>query len=152
VRKSEREIKDKAEVEGILARALVIHIAVADGEEPYVVPMNFGYGGGHIWLHTAAEGRLTDVLRRNSKVCFETYVDFEMVPGQNACGWSTKYRSVIGYGKAAFVTARDEKIRGLDCIMAKVAKGRFEYREEALARTSVIRIDIESMTGKKLGL
>jgi hypothetical protein len=151
MRKAEREIKDRAEIDGILRRAQIIHIAMVDNGEPYVVPVDFGYADGAIYIHGATEGRKIDVLTANPRVCFETYVDHQLVPGTPACSSSSKFRCVIGCGTASIITARDEKIRGLDVIMSKISAGPQEYSEQALARTALIRIDISEMTGKKLG-
>jgi len=151
MRRADREIKDRAEIDGILATAEVIHLGLFDGTEPYVVPMTFGYADGCIYLHGALEGRKVDILKAHPRVCFETYTDYEIVRGPVACSFSTKYRSVIGYGVASFVTDRQAKVNALDCMMSKFAPGPYHYNEEALVRTNIIRIEIESMTGKKLG-
>jgi nitroimidazol reductase NimA-like FMN-containing flavoprotein (pyridoxamine 5'-phosphate oxidase superfamily) len=151
MRKSEREIKDRKEIEDILKRAEIIHIGMVDGGRPYVVPMNFGFSAGAIFVHGALEGRKIDVLKRNPHVCFETYVDYQRAPGPTACKSGSKFRSVIGCGTASMITDRAEKIRALDIIMSKVAPGPYTYAEDALARTNVIKIAITEMTGKKLG-
>ena len=46
MRKKEREITDIAAIESIIQRADVCRIALADGNIPYIVTMNFGYSGG----------------------------------------------------------------------------------------------------------
>lgn len=151
MRRAEREITDRAEMEDILRRAEIVNIAMVDAGEPYVVPMNFGYAAGAIYVHGALAGRRASVLAAKARVCFEVYVDYELKRGEDACAFSSKFRSVIGYGKAVFLSGRDEKVAGLDILMSKFAKPPFVYNDKALEKTAVIRIDIESMTGKKLG-
>jgi len=151
MRKSEREIEDPEEIEDILKRAEIIHIAMVDDGRPYVVPMNFGFSAGSIFVHGALEGRKIDVLKKNPLVSFETYVDYQFAPGTTACKSGSKYRSVIGCGTASIVTDRAEKIRALDVMMSRFAPGPYTYAEDALARTNVIKITITEMTGKKLG-
>ncbi len=152
MRKAEREIKDRAEVEDILRRAQIVHLAMVDDGKPYVVPMNFGYADGALYMHCATEGRKIEVLRRNPSVCFAVHVDYEVLVNDDAaCKSTSKYRSVIGCGRATLVTGAEAKVRGLDVIMGTFGEGPFEYSEAALERTLVIRVDVESMTGKRLG-
>jgi len=139
------------DVEAVLERATLLYLALADGGKPYVVPMNFGYQDGCLFLHSAPEGRKIEALRRNPAVCFAAVAEQEVVPSANACHWSVKYRSVIGWGRASFVEEPGEKARALDTIMRKFAPGPFNYDRKALARTCIIRIRIEKMTGKQAG-
>ena len=59
-----------------------------------------------------------------------------------------KYRSVIGFGKAVFVTDEDQKRRAFDIIMNQYAPGSFEYKEAPLKSATIIKVEIQSMTGK----
>jgi len=151
MRKSELEITDRAEIEEILRQATVVHVGMADAGRPYVVPMNFGYAGGCLYLHSGAEGRKIDVLKRNPLVCFEVDANVEVVPGKAPCRFGMKYRSVIGYGKATFIEDAQGKIEAFNVMMPKFRPGPYEYGEDPLARAVVIRIDIDSMTGKRAG-
>ena len=152
MRRTDREIKDATGVRAIMEEALVCRIGLSDGGMPYVVPMNYGIGENCIYLHCAAEGRKLDILRRNDRVCFEMDLMREIKPGAEPCGWGTLYESVIGFGRAVIVELPAEKRAALDRIMAHCgAKGPFSYPDETLSRTTVIRIDIESVTGKRRG-
>ncbi|MDA8124430.1 MAG: pyridoxamine 5'-phosphate oxidase family protein [Deltaproteobacteria bacterium] len=149
MRKQEREIRGDAEIREILQAAPVCRIGLADAGAPYVVPMNFGLGDGCLYLHCASEGRKLEILRSNNRVCFEMDILREVRAGETPCGWTADYRSVIGFGRAIFVADPQEKRVGLDSIMKHYrARGPFAYPEEILAKTVVIRIDIESISGK----
>jgi nitroimidazol reductase NimA-like FMN-containing flavoprotein (pyridoxamine 5'-phosphate oxidase superfamily) len=92
------------------------------------------------------------MIRSNNDVCFEIDVDSEIVKGENACGWSMKYYSIIGFGKASFVEGFEEKRRALDIIMEHYSgKSSFSYSEETVNNAAIIKVKIESMTGKKSG-
>jgi hypothetical protein len=43
MRRQERAITDKAELDAVVAQATVVTVAMVDNGRPYVVPMNFGY-------------------------------------------------------------------------------------------------------------
>ena len=151
MRRTEREIKSRAEIDAILKRAPVVRLAMVDGGEPYVVPLNFGYDGASLVCHSAVAGRKIEVLRRNPRVCFEVTVDETVVTGSIGCKSSAEYRCVIGYGTVRFIEGREEKIRALDTLMGKFAPGPFSYADEQLAKTTVFAVDIESVSGKKAG-
>jgi nitroimidazol reductase NimA-like FMN-containing flavoprotein (pyridoxamine 5'-phosphate oxidase superfamily) len=45
---------------------------------------------------------------------------------------------------------REARIHGLDCIMAHYSHEKeFSYDERVLGKTTVLRLDIEEMTGKR---
>jgi hypothetical protein len=151
MRRSEKEVKDRAWMESILRKALVCRIALCADHEPYLVPMNFGYRDGCLYLHSAPAGRKIDLLRQNNRVCFEVETDCELAPSSKACKWGVKYRSVIGFGRASLVEGPKEKAEALGILVEHYAPGKFQFPPRAVAKIMVIKIEIESMTGKKSG-
>jgi nitroimidazol reductase NimA-like FMN-containing flavoprotein (pyridoxamine 5'-phosphate oxidase superfamily) len=150
MRKANREIKDKAAIRAVMEEALVCRIGLSDDGMPYIVPMNFGLGENCLYLHCATEGRKLDIIRRNNRICFEMDLLRGIRQGQESCGWGARYESVIGFGRAVFMDDPAEKRSALDRIMEHCgATGPFSYPDETLARTAVIRIDIESVMGKR---
>ncbi len=74
----------------------------------------------------------------------------EIRQGKEPCGWDMCYDSVIGFGRAIIVDDPDEKRTALDRIMSHYgAQGPHAYPSETLAKTAIIRIEIESLTGKR---
>jgi len=154
MRRDEREMAEQAELDAVLAKARVVHLAMVDEGRPYVVPMNFGYADGYLYLHGAKEGRKVSILRRNPTVCFNLFTDEAIVPspGPAGCNFTSRYRSITGEGRVEFLDGDDARRRGLDIILAHYAAGPFTYRPEMLDRTCVFRVAIDSMTGKKANL
>lgn len=151
MRRKEKEITDKSEIESIIRKSLVCRLGLADNGTPYIVPLCFGYKDNSLYFHSAKEGRKIEILKRNNGICFEFDDNLEVQAGKAACDWGMKYRSVIGYGQAFFVEDPEEKRKALDIIMAQYADGTFEYSEKALGKALVIKVEIESMSGKKSG-
>jgi hypothetical protein len=149
MRRSQREITDRAEIDAIIRRSQVCRLGLTDGDEPYVVPLCFGYDGEALYFHCAKEGRKLDILRKNNRVCFEFDIVEGIIKNTQACGWGMRYRSVIGVGTAHLVEKNDEKIKGLALIMNQYADGRFIFPDDAVVRTSVIKVLIESVSGKQ---
>jgi nitroimidazol reductase NimA-like FMN-containing flavoprotein (pyridoxamine 5'-phosphate oxidase superfamily) len=151
MRKKEKEIRDTAEIEAVIRKADTCRLGLSVDNQAYIVPLNFGFDGKYLYFHTAREGKKIDMIRRNNRVCFEMDVNCQMVRAENPCDWTMKFQSVIGYGKAFLLTDAEEKRRGLDAIMAHYSGRLGEYPENLLDRLAVIRVDIETMTGKQSG-
>jgi nitroimidazol reductase NimA-like FMN-containing flavoprotein (pyridoxamine 5'-phosphate oxidase superfamily) len=152
MRRKEKEVTAREEIEEIILRCDICRLGMCADGEPYVVPLCFGYEKGVLYFHPAAEGKKLEVLRKNPRVCFELDTDRELVVAKAACGYGMKYRSVIGYGTASFVAEPAQKRAALDVMMRHYgAQGPFTYAEETLARVAVVKVEVESMTGKKSG-
>ncbi len=150
MRRKDREITNQAEIEAVLKKAFVCHLGLADGDQPYVVPMNYGYEDGHIYLHGADEGKKIDILKKNDKVCFEMELfQSEIIKGgDQPCDWGTAFRSVIGFGTAKLLENVEDKTRALNVILKAHDDRSFTFPEEMLKMTAVIDITIREMTGK----
>jgi nitroimidazol reductase NimA-like FMN-containing flavoprotein (pyridoxamine 5'-phosphate oxidase superfamily) len=115
--------------------------------------MNFGYAGGDrkmLFFHCANKGKKLDMIRINNYVCFEIDTDHEVIKGEKGCDWGMKYNSIVGYGKIFIITDEDEKINGLDKIMTHYGgKEEYLYDKRALMQTTVLRLEISEITGKR---
>jgi uncharacterized protein len=148
LRRKDKQVKDPEEIEAIIKKASVLRIAFHDDTFPYLVPVNFGYADGQLYFHSASEGKKIDLIRRNNRVCFETGVDFGLIRGDIPCHWSARYASVIGFGRAYFIEDREGKKKGLEIILRHYSVDPIEIPDSSLARIVVVRIEVESMTGK----
>jgi nitroimidazol reductase NimA-like FMN-containing flavoprotein (pyridoxamine 5'-phosphate oxidase superfamily) len=90
------------------------------------------------------------MLKGNNRVCFEMDVDQELIRSDNG-SCSMRYRSVIGFGRMFLIHDSMEKRKALDIIMRHYSQEPSEYSEAVLIRTTVFKVEIESMTGKKCG-
>lgn len=151
MRRNDKEIKDRTEIEAIIRRAQVCRLAMCDGSQPYVVPMCFGLLGDSLYFHSATEGRKLDILRANPRVCVEFDIDAEVLLAPTSCKIGMRYRSVIGVGRATVVEDIEEKRRGLEAIVRQYADLTDMMPDDALARVVVIKVAIEEMTGKQSG-
>jgi len=152
MRRKDKEIEDKELIESILKRAIVCRIALSENNIPYIVPLNFGYKNNFLYFHSAKEGRKIGMIRKNNNVCFEIDIDTKLLNAEKPCKWSMKYYSLIGFGKAFLVENSEEKREGLDIIAEHYSgKSSFEYPEELVNKVTIIKVQIERMTGKKSG-
>ncbi len=154
MRRKDREITDRAEIDAILRKAKVCRVAFAVGDEPYIVPLSHGYDGeaNALFFHTAKEGKKNECIEANSHVCFEVEGTVEINAGdERACSWGVRYESVIGHGTIVEVVSPAEKKSALLCLTEQQAGRSMEWTidEKALAGPRVWRLDIESVTGKR---
>jgi hypothetical protein len=153
MRRKEREVSDPVSIEKIISKSDVCRVAFANNNIPYIVVMNFGYTGGDkpcLWFHCANEGRKLEMIKKNNYVCFQTDTDHKLHGGEKGCDWGMKYSSIVGYGNISVVTDPSMRKTGLDCIMKHYAGDQeFTYDEKVMGRTTILRLEITEMTGKK---
>ena len=152
MRRKEREITDRKEIDEIIHLGKVMHLALSDNNLPFLVPVFYTYNGTFIYFHSAKAGTKIDIMKKNNNVCFEISIDHGIIESEVACDFEAKHRTVIGFGKAEFVENDDEKIAALDSIVAQFTDKKFEYPKGNLNATAVIRINILSIKGKKHGI
>jgi len=149
MRRKEKEITEASAIEAIIKKSLVCRLALSDGNFPYIVPLCFGYRDKVLYFHGSLKGKKIDIIRKNRNICFEFDINTEIVKAEDACHWSMKYKSVIGFGKAVFLEDLDEKRKALNIIMSQYSDRTFQFNDATLKGTVVIKVEIESMTGKQ---
>ena len=78
--------------------------------------------------------------------------DYEILkPEERPCRWSAKYRSIIGFGTAFVIEDLHEKSTALNIITEHYGSNRVDFSEEELENVGIIKIQIDSITGKKAG-
>lgn len=152
MRRKDKEITDKSIIEKIINEAELCRIGLSDGNEPYIVPMNFGYKDDCVYLHSAMEGKKINILKVNDNVCFQVDGQVELIKDAIPCKWTARYYCVIGFGKATIVDDINEKTRALNIIMQKyTGKPEHDFSQDALNKIVVIKVQLHSITGKKSG-
>jgi nitroimidazol reductase NimA-like FMN-containing flavoprotein (pyridoxamine 5'-phosphate oxidase superfamily) len=148
MRRKEKEITDRSEIEAVIKKALVCRLAMADENGPYIVPLCFGFRSNTFYFHSATHGKKLDILREHPRICFELEGDCGIRTGEKACEFSMRYSSVIGFGTAEFVEEPEAKRDALDIIMAQYSDGKFAYTDSVIKKTAIFKVDIDAMTGK----
>lgn len=152
MRREEREIKDEAELRAILSRNRVLRLGMAVEGFPYVVPMTYAYDGKFLIMHSAPEGLKLEILRVNPRVCFEVEEGVELSEADDPCGWSVRYTSLIGFGRAELVEDPEEKRALLGSYFSLVSGRRWEVPPKLdLSGVAVIRVLVEVLRGKRNG-
>lgn len=148
----ERQVTDMNEIIKILDNSKVVHIGMIDGDEPYVVPMNYGYTLENdkltLWLHGARRGRKMDAMRANPKVFFEMEYGITPFEGDVACKYGITYSSIMGRGTAHIIEDIEEKKVALTFLMKTQTGKDFSFEDKMAEVVGVIRIDVAEYTAK----
>ena len=150
--KREIKITEPDEISRILNTAKVLHMGLAVDNEPYVLPMNYGYvledGKLTLYLHSAVKGRKLDMIRANSKVSFSIDCDRQPFEGKVPCQYGLVYSSVMGHGTATIVEDVEEKKQAMSILMKTQTGKDFTFNERLVSIVAVIRIDVAEYTAK----
>ncbi len=150
--KRELQITDLNQITSILDTAKVLHLGLAVNNEPYVVPMNYGYtmeeGKLTLYLHSAVRGKKLDMLRANPKVFFELDCDRKPFEGVKPCQYGLAYSSVMGRGEATIVEDVEEKMAAMTILMKTQTGKDFSFDEKLVGMVAVVRIDVNEYTAK----
>jgi nitroimidazol reductase NimA-like FMN-containing flavoprotein (pyridoxamine 5'-phosphate oxidase superfamily) len=150
MRRKDRLVENRAEIDSMIAGSEIVRLALSKGDEPYLVPLSFGYDGDAIYVHTARKGKKIDYFCANERVCFAFERDIQLLRGNGeACEATFSYETVIGYGNISEIVAPDDKSYALRQITCHYMPAPPDFTDKAVAKVRVWRIDIDSMTGKR---
>ena len=150
--KRERQITDPEQILNILDKSKVLHLGLCVDNEPYVVPLNYGYtmedGKLTVYLHSAVRGKKLDMIQVNPKVFFE--IDCDIVPfdGVLPCQYGMTYSSIMAKGIARIVEDVEEKKKAMSILMKTQTGKDFSFEDRLVSIVSVIRIDVSEYTAK----
>jgi nitroimidazol reductase NimA-like FMN-containing flavoprotein (pyridoxamine 5'-phosphate oxidase superfamily) len=146
MRRKDKERTEAAFLESVLREAETVCLALNTGAAPYALYVNFMYREGALFAHCATEGRKLDLLRADPRVGFTLATDVQVLPEL----FTTRYRSVSGWGTASIVDDPAERLGVFAGLAAKYRAACPDPVPEAMSRQiAVLRIAIEAMTGKE---
>ena len=128
---------------------------------PQIIPMNFVYIDGCIYMHSHIRGEKIKNITQNSKVGFEVDRELEFLPSyfvdpKDASFADTLYVSVVIKGNASLVTDNEKAAHVLNGLMEKYQpEGGYEKvldTDDVLSYVSIIKIVPINVRGKyKIG-
>ncbi len=118
MRRTDRAIEDAERIEQILRSARYATIALADGDEPYVVTLSCGYDPElrRLCFHVAPEGRKLDIVERNPRACATVVVDHGYTEG--AC--EHPFESVVMTGRMRLLDDRDDELAAMRTLVLQL--------------------------------
>jgi nitroimidazol reductase NimA-like FMN-containing flavoprotein (pyridoxamine 5'-phosphate oxidase superfamily) len=150
-RRKDRTIENRKEMEALLDRMAVGRLGLTTNEGPYVVPLNYLYADGCIYLHSSLEGRKMDILRDNPRVCFLVDEVGPQVEWDIGCGFTQIYESVMCFGSSELVEDHEEKRHILEQMIRKFTPSNHSLQSldaKGVKATAVVKIQVDWMTSK----
>ncbi|MBP7613062.1 MAG: pyridoxamine 5'-phosphate oxidase family protein [Paludibacter sp.] len=147
MRRKDRAVTEKEAIEILIKGEHGILSMCTPENEGYGIPLNYVLDNHQIYFHSAAAGSKLDYLRTNNKVSFCVVGNTTVIPSD----FGTLYESAIVSGTTSEVDG-NEKRDALIKIIEKystdfIIEGN-EYIDKLYDRVSVIKLSIQSITGK----
>lgn len=154
MRRSDREIVDAEVINEIIRKCSCCRLGFYDGEEVYIVPMNFGFeiedDKRVFYFHSAFEGRKIDLIPKVKSVCFELDTNYKLNEEDVAWEYSARFQSVIGNGKIAFVEDVPEKEKALVSLMYQNTKKEdWSFPEKVINSVCIFKVIVDSIACKE---
>jgi nitroimidazol reductase NimA-like FMN-containing flavoprotein (pyridoxamine 5'-phosphate oxidase superfamily) len=148
IRRKDRALSE-ADAREIMAKAEHGSLATVGPDGwPYSVIVNHVLDGNFLYFHGAAMGHKLRNIAHEARVSFSAVSHSEVLPQE----LTTRYESAILFGRAEVVEDPGEKRRALELLGQRFCA---DFRPEVMeavrkdaARTAVVRIRIERITGK----
>ena len=151
-RRPKKTITDEREMIEIITGQKVMTLAMARGDEPYLVTVNYGFDEVQrcCYFHCSRVGKKADFLRANPVVWGQVTEDRGYIAG--ACDHA--FRTVQFRGRVEFLEGDEEKRRALAVMVEHLEPDPEPVKQrlitpESLERVAVGRVQIEEMTAKR---
>ena len=134
----------------VLKATKYVTVALCMDNEPYLVSLSHGYDQAKncLYFHCAPEGKKLVYLKVNNRVWGQAVLDFGVT---DECDYV--YNSVHFSGTMYLIDNLGEKQHAIEVIVRQLSldpeKKLANIKPEKLAKTTIGRINIEGMTGKK---
>lgn len=161
MRRRDREM-DKSFAFSVMDNAAFGTLATINEDgTPYCIPISYVRHEDSIYIHSAFQGTKMNNIKSNPKITM-SFVGAVKVPFPNveskssikgSSVFTTEFESAVITGTALIIEDIEEKIFGLRLICQKYTPDNMRFFDETISSainiTCVIRIDIESITGKR---
>ena len=152
MRRKDKLVSDPERMKEIIQAAPYMVLGLVDGGESYQVPLDFGYDGETLYFHCAREGRKLEALKKHPQVSV-LFVDYGGVytsgKDDTACSYSTRFASVMGWGRAEILDDPEAKAYAFKVLMAKIGRDDLPLRPGMLEATCVVKIRLDELVGKQ---
>lgn len=147
-------IQSRDEINEIIRSCKTCYVAMSLNDQPYVLPMNFGFDGDFVILHSAMHGRMWETLQQNPKVSINWTLGEELVwqDVQVGCSYRVKSASVVVEGDAEIIDDYDEKYQCMLKTMAQYSDQPFKFNQPAIRNVGVIKVHIRTISGRRFGV
>ncbi len=147
MRRKDRAVTETEAIEILIKGEYGILSMCTAENEAYGIPLNYVLDNNQIYFHCAAVGSKLDCLRNNNKVSFCVVGNTTVIPSD----FGTLYESAIVSGTTSEVAGNEKRealMRIIEKYSADFIKEGNEYIDKLYDRVTVIKLSIQSITGK----
>jgi uncharacterized protein len=148
------DIVEKEKMVALIRSCRTCFLGVCGSDlQPYVVPMNFGFHDGHLFLHSAQSGRKWEAMKENPKVCVTFCIgdDIAWQDEHIACSYRMKSQSVIAEGSVQFIDDFEQKVEILNHLMRQYSDREFSFNGPAVNNVGIVKLTVEHWGAKSFG-
>lgn len=121
---------------------------VSENNSGYGIPLSYAFEEDKIYFHCAPEGEKLRALAQNNRVSFCVVGTTKVISNK----FTTAYQSVLAKGTLHTGLSDEEKMHALELILDKYSPNDkvigLKYAEKSFHRTEIMRLDIQSVSGK----
>lgn len=154
MRRSDRQVTDENKIDEIIRSCTSVRLGFNDNGRVYIVPMSFGFcreGEERVfYFHSACEGRKIDLMKESDYVCFQMDCDGEIYGKDNACTYTTSFKSIFGEGRTEILQKNEDKLKALNALMWHyTGKEDWTFDEKYLSRMCVFKLTVAELSCKE---
>jgi nitroimidazol reductase NimA-like FMN-containing flavoprotein (pyridoxamine 5'-phosphate oxidase superfamily) len=148
----QRGAYDRSVIDAILDEALICHVGLVNGDQPFVIPTIHWRRGDELFIHGSAASRMLEHGAAGAPLCATVTLVDGIVLARSAFHHSMNYRSVLILGRPRVVTERAEKLAVFAALIDRFAPGRSEQARPPtdleLKATLVLALPIAEASAK----
>ena len=143
-------IQSIKEIEKILKKETMGFLGLSMNDQPYVVPMTYGYSNGKIFFHCSLKGKKLDYIRSNPQVCFTVgWQSGRIMRHPQGARCKANHDSVICYGRARVIEDLNKRCEVLNIFNHCLKADAKEINPEEVINCLAVEIKINRMTGRR---
>ncbi len=157
MRRKDREVKDFDKIISIIDHCEILRLGLADGDFPYIVPVNFSYevenenGRRKIifYIHGAMAGRKFELMKKNNKCSFEMDIPLKMDFLYDKKDITMRYQSVMGEAELFFIKDEEKESVMQEKILSRTEEMKnFPWNKAALKNCAIVKICVTNISAK----
>lgn len=143
---------ERADIDSVLDRGLIAHVAFVHEEQPFCIPMLYARDGDLLYLHGSSASRAMRALAGGADACVTVTLLHGLVLARSVFEHSANYESAVLLGRCREIDDPQERLAAMEAFTDKLLPGRWEEvrppdRKE-LKATTIVSMAIEEASVK----
>jgi uncharacterized protein len=143
---------DRDSIDAALDGGFFCHVAFADGDHPFCIPMLHARVGDQVYVHGSTASRLIRTLAAGANACLTVTRLNGLVLARSAFEHSANYESVMLLGRFRLVEDAGERVAAFEAFTNKLIPGRWDEVRvpdpKELKATQILAMPIEEASVK----